>query len=227
VQPPRACRASNRRGPSVPAAEAGRPCRQQRRAGRAGSHRGPAVPAATAAGRASSRREPAVPEAAAGRLGRPGRQPWADVRRPDHWPQAAVAGCVDRGARRELHLLPTASPAGGRRWEWRGGKGTCELGLCSLSHPSHVRSRTFRRMHGPQGTDRHIRTAAALRACARAERRARAERSGARRSARGSTAPTCMHAERRARVLAARFLAVHARRATHSVSRAHSAPTMA
>ncbi len=42
----------------------------------------------------------------------------------------------------------------------RGGAG--ELGLCFLSHPRHLLSLTFRRMHGPQGTDWHICTVAAL-----------------------------------------------------------------
>ncbi len=88
-----------------------------------------------------------------------------------------------------------------------GGRGgTGELG----SHPRHVLSRTFLPFHGPQGTDRQIRTAAALRACALSGARTSA-RSGVRGSAmraRGAArrgarmGALCMRAERRARFLA-------------------------
>jgi hypothetical protein len=99
---------SSRRGQSVPATAAGRPCRQSPRA-----RRGAAGPEAHA-GRAGSR----GPTCAGQSMGRPG-----------------------RGARRELHLLPPANPAGGRRWEWRGGTRRGERGELGLrSLPSEARA---------------------------------------------------------------------------------------
>jgi hypothetical protein len=186
-QPPRVCHAGSRRGQAVPAAAAGRPCRQPPLAG----------PAAV------GRRAPARPLAA-----------------------SAVPGCAGRGARRELHLLPPANPDRGRRWEWHCGTG--EWRLRYLSHPRHVRSRTFRHMHGPQpaghgpghphcGSVERVR--AEGRACALSGARARG---GARGGA--HMGGLCVRAERRTE--GARGSTVHARGATLSVSRALRASTM-
>jgi hypothetical protein len=181
----------------MPAAAAGRPCRQPPRASRDGSHRGP------------------------------GRQPWADMCRPVHRSQDAP---VEEPAGNCISFRQPTLPEEGGGSGVGGRGGTCELGLRSLSHPRHVRSRTFRRMHGPQGTDRHIRTAAALRACALSGARARAL-SGARACARAERracmrARACARAERSGARRGARGSTVHARGATRSVSRAHRASTM-
>jgi hypothetical protein len=158
-QPQRAGRASSCRGQAVPAAAAGRPCRQPPRADRAGSRRGP------------------------------GRQPWAGPaavgRRAPAKPLAASCG---RRMRRSRSPPGTASPSDSQAEptlpEEGGGSGV--VGRVSWDYAFSPIRRTcvrgpFRRMQGPQGTDRHIRTAAALSTYARSGARARgAARGGAR-----------------------------------------------
>jgi hypothetical protein len=183
------------------AAAAGRPCQQPPRAGRAGSRRGPAVPAA-AAGRAGSR-GPTCAGQSIGRKLRRSRSPPGTASQPCRRKEVGVAW--GKGVGRvswNYALSPIRGTCG------RGPFAACtgrraRTGTSALRQRS-VRARGAARVRAERRACARARalSGACVHACALSGARAcaRAERSGARRGARGST--------------------VHARGATRSVSSA-------